>query len=67
MICISLPFLYVLLVVFLKFFMVLFPAGFLLVILFLTILDLYRLQHPNIVQLMETYEDREHVYLIIEL
>lgn len=28
---------------------------------------LRRLQHPNIVQLMETYEDREHVYLIIEL
>lgn len=51
----------------LKFFMVLFPAGFLLILLFLTILDLYRLQHPNIVQLMETYEDREHVYLIIEL
>ncbi|XP_042215656.1 calcium/calmodulin-dependent protein kinase type 1-like [Homarus americanus] len=28
---------------------------------------LRRLQHPNIVQLLDTYEDLEHVYLIIEL
>ncbi|XP_050736962.1 calcium/calmodulin-dependent protein kinase type 1 isoform X1 [Eriocheir sinensis] len=28
---------------------------------------LRRLRHPNIVQLMDTYEDREHVYLVIEL
>ncbi|XP_069192329.1 calcium/calmodulin-dependent protein kinase type 1 isoform X1 [Procambarus clarkii] len=28
---------------------------------------LRRLQHPNIVQLLDTYEDSEHVYLIIEL
>ncbi|MPC26581.1 Calcium/calmodulin-dependent protein kinase type 1 [Portunus trituberculatus] len=29
--------------------------------------DLCRLRHPNIVQLMDTYEDAEHVYLVIEL
>ncbi|XP_045124344.1 calcium/calmodulin-dependent protein kinase type 1 isoform X3 [Portunus trituberculatus] len=28
---------------------------------------LRRLRHPNIVQLMDTYEDAEHVYLVIEL
>ncbi|KAK8404721.1 hypothetical protein O3P69_007759 [Scylla paramamosain] len=28
---------------------------------------LRRLRHPNIVQLMDTYEDPEHVYLVIEL
>ncbi|KAG0721498.1 Calcium/calmodulin-dependent protein kinase type 1 [Chionoecetes opilio] len=28
---------------------------------------LRRLRHPNIVQLMDTYEDIEHVYLVIEL
>lgn len=28
---------------------------------------LRRLKHPNIVQLMETFEDKEHVYLVIEL
>ncbi|XP_053648987.2 calcium/calmodulin-dependent protein kinase type 1 isoform X1 [Cherax quadricarinatus] len=28
---------------------------------------LRRLKHPNIVQLLDTYEDGEHVYLIIEL
>lgn len=28
---------------------------------------LRRLRHPNIVQLMDTYEDLEHVYLVIEL
>ncbi|KAL7631844.1 UNVERIFIED_CONTAM: hypothetical protein RMT77_017854 [Armadillidium vulgare] len=31
------------------------------------IIVLRRLKHPNIVQLMDTYEDREHVYLVIEL
>lgn len=28
---------------------------------------LRRLEHPNIVELMETFEDKEHVYLVIQL
>lgn len=27
----------------------------------------FRLRHPNIVQLLETYEDKTRVYLVMEL